>query len=304
MPCYHPITGFRSRHVSANGKRKIEFNRSRGYIDQPVILPCGNCIGCRIDKSRQWAIRCVHESKLHARNCFLTLTYKDDQLPEYGTLCKLHLQKFFRALRDDGKVFRYYAVGEYAPETRRPHYHAIIFGLDFNEDGLRKNLKYNSQGNMLFVSDYLSKKWPYGHATIGSFSYQTAAYTARYVMKKQTGERAAETYTFTNTFTGEIHDLQPEFAIMSRKPGIGSGWYDKYSSDAFPSDFLIHEGKKHSVPRFYTDKLALSDPELYKTVKFKRKKSQSNNPDNTYDRLAVREECKEAQLKQLKRGNP
>jgi len=301
MPCYHPLTGYRSRHISGNGKRPLVFNKNDGFSDMSVTVPCGVCIGCRIDKSRQWAIRCVHESKLHLRNSFLTLTY--DELPEFNTLLKSDLQKFFKRLRKDGKTFRYFAVGEYAPNTRRPHYHAIIFGLDFNEDGLRKNYKTNAQGNQLYTSEYLTKVWGHGHATVGQFSYQTAAYVARYVMKKQTGKNADDHYSIVDPYTGEIIGQEHEFQIMSRKPGIGSGWFDKFSSDAFPSDFLIHQGKKHSVPRYYTDKLERGDIETFKLIKAKRKQSQLKNAhETTYDRLAVREECKKSQLKSLKRG--
>lgn len=266
----------------------------------PVTVPCGNCIGCRIDKSRQWAIRCVHEAKEHTHNCFLTLTYDDKNLPAYGSLQKADLQRFFKRLRKDGHSFRYFAVGEYGPSTRRPHYHVILFGMDFISD--RRRYKSSGSGESLYKSPYLESKWTFGESLIGSFSYQTAAYTARYCMKKVTGERAKESYVFINPLNGEKIPIEHEFSIMSLKPGIGSSWYEKYGSDAFPSDYLVHKGKYHPVPRYYTNKLEKEDIQTFKLIKTKRRLFlQDNSTNNTLDRLAVREEVKTAQLRTLKR---
>lgn len=302
MPCYSPLHGYRAKKPNASGKYSIVFQRSAGFVDQPITVPCGMCIGCRIDKSRQWAIRCTHEAKLHSKNCFVTLTYSDEKLPLDLSLHKSHVQDFVRSLRDAGYKLRYFAVGEYS-EANRPHYHLIIFGEDFSKD--RKKHSKNGKGDILYTSATLLKHWTYGHHLIGGFNYASAAYTARYVMKKQHGKdiQQREAYTRTSQDTGEVWQVLPEFCLMSRRPGIGSGWYDKYKKDAFPSDFLVVSGKKHPVPRYYLEKLKKEDSTTAKSISAKRKKARMETaPDNTMDRLAVREECKSAQLKQLKRS--
>lgn len=301
MACYSPLHGYQSRIASANGKHALTFSRSSGFVDKVMTVPCGQCIGCRIDRTRMWALRCSHESKMHQNNCFITLTYDKQHLPEDTGLVKKHLQDFFRRLRKSHGTFRYFAAGEYGERDNRPHYHAIIFGLDFAED--RKFFKTTPQGHKLFISKTLTETWQNGHATVASFSYSTASYTARYVLKKVTGKDAPEFYQRLNIVTGELVPVLPEFSLMSLKPGIGATWYDKFKKDAFPSDFLIHEGKKHTVPRFYADRLKRDSEQIHKEVKLKRKKSMIAQAHNaTPDRLAVREECKKSQIKTLSRS--
>lgn len=203
--------------------------------------------------------------------------------------------------------FRYFACGEYGDNTSRPHFHAIIFGLDFVTDDpatTRKKSGKNPRGDFYYSSEPLNKIWGNGRITIGQFNYQTAAYTARYVMKKQTGKQAAdhESYTRLDPVTGELYQVAPEFALMSRKPGLGSLWYDKYKTDAFPSDFLVHEGKKHVVPAFYYRKLQKEDENLYKLISKKRKSAREDTAnDNTSDRLFTKFTVKKSKLSQLQR---
>ena len=126
MACFSPLYGFRSNRLSDNGKRQIVFRRQYGFVDLELIVPCGTCIGCRLDRAREWAIRCYHESKCHVFNSFITLTYSDEKLPPRSELVKSDLQKFFKRLRDKGYVFRYFACGEYGPLHGRPHYHLLL----------------------------------------------------------------------------------------------------------------------------------------------------------------------------------
>lgn len=303
MPCYSPIVGYRSRIVGDSGKRKLVFNRSAGFADLEVTVPCGQCIGCRIDKSRSWAIRCVHEAKMHHTNSFLTLTYSDDEVPRDYGLEKRELQLFFKRLREKIGKFRYYACGEYGDENRRPHYHVILFGYDFSAD--RKFHSKNSKGDLLYTSALLDCTWGKGFCLIGSFNYASAAYCARYAMKKQLGKNAHEHehYCRFDPITGELFQVPPEFALMSRKPGIGASWFEKFHTDAFPSDFIVYQGKTHPVPKFYFDKLSIKNAEMASSIKDKRKKAiASTAADNTPDRLTAKEICKKAQLTQLKRS--
>ena len=133
MPCYNPLKGYRSRTLNASGKRSIVFNLREGYVDQPIEVPCGQCIGCRLERSRQWAVRCVHEASLYKNNCFVTLTYSDDKLPSDGSLHFDHFQKFMKRLRrfyDDSRI-RFFHCGEYGEQYSRPHYHCCLFNFDF-----------------------------------------------------------------------------------------------------------------------------------------------------------------------------
>lgn len=305
MPCYFPITAWRAPSVNKeSGKRPLVFQRSKGLSDLDALtVPCGNCIGCRIDKSRTWAIRCVHESKMHQANCFVTLTYDDEHLPAGGSLVKSDLQKFFRALRDRGYTVRYFSCGEYGDGSQRPHYHALLFGLDFSED--RKLHSRSNSGFPQYTSKILTDTWGKGHATVSAFSYATAAYTARYVMKKVRGKNASDdpVYSRYNLVTGELFQAEPEFALMSRRPGLGSSWYAKYKSDTFPSDFLVHDGKKHPVPRFYLDKLKVNDERTFKKIRGKRRRDRElQKDDNTSDRLYTKMEVKKSKLSHLKRS--
>lgn len=303
MPCYFPLNGYLSKNLSENGKRQFVFSRKGGYTDLSMVVPCGQCLGCRIDRSREWAMRCVHESKFHARNSFITLTFNDQNLPPDGGLDKTVIQKFFKRLRKQLGPFRYYACGEYGDTSERPHYHALIFGHDFSED--RVQCSINKQGKTLYKSETLSKIWGFGNCWIGNFNYQTAAYVARYVMKKVLGKDAIDDprYSRINVNTGELIQVEREFALMSRRPGIGSEWFDKYKSDAFPSDFVIVDGKKHPVPRFYVNKLKEDTPYEFDLIRKKRLKAREQNKANcTTDRLRVRHTVKKSQLSLLSRS--
>lgn len=189
MPCFHPIDGFRSKLPGPSGKRGITFNPREGYADIPIQVPCGQCIGCRLEKSRQWAIRCEHEASLYTNNCFLTLTYNDKYLPINNSLNLRHFQLFIKKLRKKhGKNIRYYHCGEYGELNLRPHYHALIFNFDFKDKIHYKTHK----DNKYYVSKELDALWsdpetkePLGYCVIGDLTFESAAYVARYCLKKQ-----------------------------------------------------------------------------------------------------------------------
>lgn len=251
----------------------------------PVEVPCGQCTGCRLEKSRQWAIRCIHEASLYKDNCFITLTYSDKHIPENGTLVKKHFQDFIRSLRkrNKGKKIRYYHCGEYGDKTNRPHYHALLFNYDFADKVLHKT---SNSGFPIYTSQELSNIWEMGFATIGDLSFETAAYTARYVMKKLTGKE--KKYY-------EERGIIPEYSTMSRRPGIGAEWFSKWKNDVYPSDFIVVNGKKCKVPKFY-DSLLLSD-ELLDIKKERTIISRLHEDNNTTERLRIREECTKARTK-------
>lgn len=306
MPCYKPLQGYKSQIKSATGGYQITFVKSQGLAGGSfkMSVPCGQCIGCRLDRSREWAIRCVHEASLYEHNSFITLTYNEENLPTDNSLHKTHFQKFMKRLRKKypNKKIRYYHCGEYGELNRRPHYHAIIFNLEFQDKKYFKEV--NKQ--ILYTSDILDEVWQHqGFTTIGNVTFESAAYVARYIMKKINGEQADEHYKDIkiDPRTGEILtivQLQPEYTTMSRRPGIASDWYNKFSSDLFPSDEVILKGKKLKVPRFYQKIYQIEHPEHYEQLKLKRLKGlEKHKKDNTSERLAIRERCQQRKLDQL-----
>jgi len=266
-----------------------------------MTFSCGQCIGCRIDRSRDWAVRCVHESQTHQNNIYITLTYSDQELPSNGSLLKKDFQDFMKALRHQhtGQTIRYFMCGEYGEKNYRPHFHAIIFGLHFTD----KKLWQVKNGHNLYRSTKLETIWTKGFSTIGDATWQSAAYVARYIMKKINGPKAVHHYERWDK-NGEITDLLPEYTDQSNRPGIGYAWYQKYKHDIFPGDFVPMNGKKYPVPRYYDKLLERENPDLLAAIKKEREERaqlQKNKENSTPERLGVREICKEQQLSSLKR---
>lgn len=295
MPCYFPVTLYKSR-LGPNrdtGKWSLVGLRD-GYCDRPQIVPCSRCIGCRLERSRQWAVRCMHESQFHDRNCFITLTYRQDELiyggNSTGTLYPRHLTLFFKRLRKEyGNGIRYFACGEYGELYRRPHYHAAMFGIDFSD----KQISGAKNGNDYYCSDSLNRIWSHGDCIIGALTFDSAAYVARYIMGKHLGLEA-DYY--------EREGIAPEFVRMSRRPGIGTNWYDRYSGDILRSGHLVVRGHKSSVPRFYNLKLEVQNPQRFSLMREKRLVSIADKwRDNTPARLAVRYRVRVAQTSSLVR---
>lgn len=293
MPCYHPLKGWRSKTVEPSGKRKIIFNASEAWVDVPIIVPCGQCIGCRLERSRQWAVRCVHEASLYEANSFITLTYSDKHMPKNGSLSRgkrSHFQLFMKRLRkkNTGKKIRFFHCGEYGEKLGRPHYHAILFNHEFED----KVLHSEHNESKLYVSKDLEKIWGKGFCIIGDVTFESAAYVARYVVKKINGARAKAHYK----------ERAQEYTTMSRRPGIGKKWFERYIRDIYPDDFVIMRGKKMRPPRYYDVMLERDYAEEYADIKRGR---QIDNPvrddDNTHARLAIREQVQLRKLEQLKR---
>ena len=114
-------------------------------------------------------------------------------MPRHGQLVKRDLQLFFKRLRKITGPFRYVACGEYGELRRRPHFHVALFGVDFAFD--RVEYGTGIRGDKVYVSMALSKAWgkssfPLGH-TIGSLTFESAAYIARYITKRVTGVGAS-----------------------------------------------------------------------------------------------------------------
>ena len=248
----------------------------------------------------------MHEASLHEDNSFITLTYSPENLPYDQSIHKNELQKFFKRLRKNtNSKLRYFACGEYGEKNNRPHYHAIIFGYNFPD----KYIHTKSNNHVLYRSPTLEKAWKNGHSLIGEVTFESAAYVARYVMKKRkgddetidpiTGKTNKEYYQICDKETGEIHQQNSEFCIMSRKPGLGADWLQHYKSDT-DKDYITLRGVKMKLPKFYDSILAMEDELAMLKRKGKRKrKALEQNKDNTFERLAVKKHVKQVQIKQL-----
>lgn len=295
-------------HVGVSGKRRIVFDKGLGFGGE-LQLPCGQCIGCRLERSRQWAIRCLHEASLYEDNCFVTLTYAPEHLPQDGSLVKKHFQDFMKRLRARcvGRKIRYFHCGEYGENLGRPHYHACLFGFDFAD----KQFFKMAGDSRLYTSELLSDVWSFGFCTVGDVTFESAAYVARYVMKKVTGDTAKDHYLCVDRSTGVIREnldgslcvLQPEYVTMSRRPGLSRGWFQLFGSEVFPRDEVIVRGVRCRPPRYYDSIYEAAHVDGYKLLKEKRRLAAVEHAaDNTEERLRVRKVCAEARVSLLKRG--
>lgn len=212
---------------------------SRASAGRPLSLPCGRCIGCRLERARQWAVRLMHESQMHEESCFITLTYSPEHLPPDRSISVPTCQLFLKRLRARlfPKKISFFLCGEYGEKLGRPHYHAIIFGWR-PADGvlLEKGDEFS-----LFSSVFLSEVWGLGLVSFGSVSFDSACYVANYATKKISGPGAAAHYS----------GRRPEFLLMSRRPAIGLRWIQKFRSDVYPSDQVIVRGREARPPRYY-----------------------------------------------------
>lgn len=288
MACFHPIQAWQTYEGD------VVFVE-RGKIRRELKLSCGRCIGCRMRRSRSWAIRCVHESKMFPISAFVTLTYDDDHYSP--SLDYRDFQLFMKRLVKFRGPTRFYCCGEYGEDKSRPHFHALLFGCWFDD------AKPWTEG--LYRSSRLEKLWPMGHSSFGHVSYQSAAYVARYTCQKVTGPLAAAHYERVHLSTGEIVSVRPELGHMSLKNGgLGYSWFQKFWRDVYLArDGIVVDGKVLPPPKYYDKLLAESMPVLSSDKDFERYlNSVEFAEDCTPERLAVREQVEIARLNTFKRS--
>jgi len=308
MPCYKP-RAVSQKGIKPNGKQSISFDITKG--GKIIFIPCGQCIGCRLERSRQWAIRCVNEAKQYDKNIFITLTYKD--MPKDNSLNKRDFQLFMKKLRKaNGPKIRFFHCGEYGEQCSvcgnnkdnckklnthkfvstlgRPHHHACIFNFDFSD---KVFYDVSKKGEPLYTSLKLTEMWGHGYALIGAVTWESAAYVARYVTKKITGNAADAHYG----------NKLPEHVTMSNRPGIGKNFYEKYYSDIYPYDEIVmRDGKSFKPPKYYDKQLEIENPEALQTIKQRRIEAVEKKPIQSFTRLKEKENYKKLQLQQLMRG--
>lgn len=219
MACFHLLEAWRAR----NGNVVLwKETPDSDYLR----LPCGNCLGCRMARAKAWALRCELELQLHRAAVFTTLTYDEKHLPP--TLEKLHVQLWLKKLRRRAaQPVRFFASGEYGEKNNRPHYHAIVYGLDVHD------------------GPSIEQSWAQGFCRTVAVTPAAIAYTAGYTSKKIGYSRVTEERV--DPETGEVYQWQPPFIQMSRRPGIGGHarqWPESWRS------YAVHDGYKQPVPRF------------------------------------------------------
>lgn len=330
MSCYRPYVGFPDGYTESG---KIKY-RLRPFQVMPdidvelknndgaITIPCGHCIGCQLDKSLDWAARLSMELKYHDSAYFVTLTYNDDCIPkrefvdqltgevcEAQSLCKRDFQLFMKRLRESfpNDAIRFYCAGEYGSTTFRPHYHAIIFGLHLND---LKPYKKSSHGFQYYTSDSLQRVWsvvrnghlvPLGFAVVADVTFETCAYTARYVTKKLYGKNA-DFYVRCN--------IEPPWSLMSRKPGIGRQYLLDHHDSIANDSIVLSQGKKVKNPRYFMRILELTDNDLFAKIKEARKTVSENSFEielsntglNHSEYLDVKENVKRDSIMALRRS--
>ena len=327
MSCYHPLTGIDFGINPITGKRNIrilskelkEMPKEYGKYSK-VAIPCGQCIGCRLDYTRQWANRCMLELKDHDYDkCwFLTLTYNDEHLPpkyidtetgelsEINSLSKDDLQKFMKRLRkniydravQNGLITagselpaelkcRYYACGEYGPLNMRPHYHMILYNVDLPDVQILRADKNN--GYVYYNSEFIQRAWtdpkdrqPIGFISLTKVTMETCNYVARYILKKQKGY---------NSTVYEDKIFKPEFTLMSRRPGIGKDYYEKNKEKIYLTDSISistpKSGYTFKPPRYFDKLFDLDEPERMQQIKDYRKELSKLSIENKLDQTSV-----------------
>lgn len=230
--------------------------RAGARVSDQVTVPCGSCLGCRADQARTWAVRLVHEGEYPKRPAwFVTLTYRPEEVPQFGTLDPEHPTRFLKRFRKRYGKVSYYLCGEYGETTERPHYHMCVYGARFL-DRAHLATRHNAP---VFTSETLESTWGHGLVEFTGLTYAGARYVAGYVRKKVRQRDDPEHYTRVDPSTGELVQLRPEYGRMSRRPAIGRRWIEKYWSDVYPRDFVVINGRPLKPPRYYDKFMDLPD---------------------------------------------
>lgn len=308
MPCFSPIQAYRGPDggVYFPGSKRPSADRNA-----ELLIPCGRCLGCMVQRSQDWTVRCVHEASCWNANSFVTLTYDDEHLPFRGDLVHRDWQLFHKRLlsharrvaRKAGVPFLgipFYMCGQYVPDTGRPHFHGLLFGFQF-ADLVR--WKRNASGQWIYRSALLERLWPNGFSTVGEVSADSAAYVARYCHVR-TGPDFRKVYERIDSETGEIYRVRDEYARMSTRPAVAKAWFVANYSDVFPRDRVLLDGRFVKPPRVYLRWLRSLDPGLYAQVTADRGEvlAEPPSPHDSAARLEVRERVLRAKFNNFKKG--
>lgn len=299
MTCSFPRQAGLSKFLKPNGSRIVTLSAALynhpGY--SPISLPCRKCMSCRLERSRQWAVRCMHEAQSHEKtggNCFITLTFDNKYLPPTGSLNLRLWQDFMSRYRKRfGNGIKYFHCGEYGSKNDRPHYHALLFNTDLPDKVEFKKVG----GHQLYTSSILESLWPFGFSTVGSVTFDSARYVAKYCTKTVTGKAARQHYERVrfDPDSGEllaIDHLKPEYATMSN--GIGREWYERNKLEVYDHDCVVVKGTPQRPPSYYDSLFQIDNPDDYAIIKANRILAASLvslSPEEKFRKGYDREKC-------------
>lgn len=277
--CYHKVHCWQEYPNAP-----LKFRASEVHVTpatRELMVPCGKCIGCRLRQRLEWTIRAALEGTLHEDKCFVTLTYADHCCPL--SLRPRDLQLWLKRLRK--KLFstkiRFMACGEYGDISNRPHYHAILYGVNLIDKNANPFSKSDA-GIQQYLSQVLADTWPHGIATVAPYSDDYCMYVAGYVVKK------------VKTFPSH---LLPPFVRTSRRPGLGAAWFDRHHGDCLViggddvyRDGIPYHGKNYQIPRYFLDRFRLLSPAKYDIVKAARVSKAEEKPPVCITSIMRREE--------------
>jgi hypothetical protein len=271
MTCLNPRLAYRK----TNGQFTLAKIGDNAPIEKSTLVPCGQCMSCRINHQRQWSTRMVHESYMHKESCFITLTIDEEHRNVTHSVDQRDMQLFIKRLRKElqPQKIRIFFCAEYGSTTQREHYHAILFGYMPKD---KMPWKKNKQGDMLYISEQLTRLWGKGHISVGEFNSTTADYCAKYVTKAYIGKDKENAYNWVDE-NGEIIQRKPPFQSSSKRPGLGSDFYDKYKDQLYAHDKTVIDAKERQLPKAYDRKFRKEHPELFETVKRKRHNTMIEN---------------------------
>lgn len=322
MGCDFPLSAYRSAKARGpTGKALLTFKPNEAISNQVIEIPCNNCMGCKLEKARQWSIRMMHEARFHPANAFITLTYDNQNVPQsYGLELRdlqLFMKKYRKALTPWEKLprkahcahirrywlhktikIRFFACGEYGDLNGRPHYHAIIFGHDFPD---KKFLETSASGEKIYRSEALQRLWGLGNTSTQDVTHKSCSYVARYVTKKiNSGDQfGAERYFRLSPIDGTHHSVRPEFAVMSRRTGLGARFANEFKSDFYPSGYLVVDGVRQAPPKFYVDQL--SEEEQKRLKRQASRHASKHQQHKTMERRLARAAVRDARIQRLQR---
>lgn len=298
MACFHPRTVYRPIDGG-----KLFFTEKPDCRE--ISIPCRKCHGCRVDRSQEWAVRCLAEAQMFgvARCFFVTVTYDEDNNPI--SLVKRDHVLFMKRLRKEFGSVRFYMCGEYGEKSAafspfgfgRPHFHYLWFGIDIPD----LNVWRNGDRFREYTSPTVDKLWGKGRVILGHVTLESAQYVAGYIHKKRLGKDSKEFYRRVDVDTGEVMEFEPEFGLMSRRPGIGDGWFKKFHADVFPRDgVILAGGRRVRPPRFYDEKFKAmiakgeADADAFDLIlaeRVKRAEAIAASGESSRERLETREFC-------------
>lgn len=291
MRCFNPRTvGFKADGKTISWSQK-EYSKEYATFQ----LPCGKCLGCRLEYARQWAVRCVHEAQMHEQNCFITLTYDEDHVPEklqyrdfqlFAKKLRKHIDKNRQNKLDDEIRIGYFVTGEYGDKTKRPHWHAIIFNWRPHDGRLQRT---NARGDKAFTSELLSTLWAKGITEFGDVTFESAGYCARYAAKKLIHGHDAD------------NNFQP-ISKKSSKHAIGKKFVEKYHESIFNLGIInLPNGSQCSIPRYYEKWLQKNRPDRWVKWITQKKLENTNKAKEKNDKETERQK-RENHLRAARQG--